>query len=48
MAILQTILSNWIPLTVALLAVDSAIIPIFPDAGLLKTIATWLTNAGKL
>ena len=40
--------ANWMPIVVALLAVDSALIPIFPNAGILKTIQNALTGAEKL
>lgn len=44
---LNWLASNWKELLLALLAVDAAIIPIFPNAGILKTIQTFLTSATK-
>ncbi len=42
------ILANWQPVVLALVAIDSAILPIFPNAGILKSIQVWLLNAEKL
>ena len=40
--------ANWMPIVVALLAVDAALIPLFPNAGILKSIQGWLQGAQKL
>lgn len=34
--------ANWQTLAIAVLAIDSALIPLFPNAGLLKKIASFL------
>lgn len=36
--------ANWQTLAIALLAVDAAIIPLFPNAGILKKIQTVLSD----
>jgi hypothetical protein len=38
MKMLAYIMNNWQAITVAILAVDAVLIPIFPNAGVLKTI----------
>jgi hypothetical protein len=38
MNMLAWLMANWVQVLVALLAVDSALIPIFPNAGLLVSI----------
>jgi hypothetical protein len=38
------LIANWMPLVVALLAIDSALIPIFPKAGILVTIKNLLSG----
>lgn len=35
--------ANWQSLVVAILAVDAALIPIFPNVGILGKIKEWLT-----
>lgn len=37
--------ANWQTLLLSLLAIDAALIPLFPNAGILKTIQTYLTDA---
>ena len=39
--------ANWKELVLALLAIDSALIPIFPSAGILGKLKTWLTDASQ-
>lgn len=41
------LIANWKDLVLALLAVDTALIPLFPKAGILGTIKTWLTDASQ-
>lgn len=41
------LVANWKNIVLALLAIDAAIIPIFPNAGILKTVSGWLTTASK-
>ena len=45
---IAVIQANWLNIVVGLLAVDAALIPIFPNAGILKTIQTYLTDAKSL
>lgn len=45
---LTWVTTNWQAIVVALLAVDAALIPIFPNAGILKTLSGYLTSAKQL
>lgn len=36
--------ANWQPLLLCILAIDSALIPLFPNAGILGTIKTFLAG----
>jgi hypothetical protein len=38
------LVSNWQALVVAILAIDSALIPIFPSAGILGSIKSFLSG----
>jgi hypothetical protein len=40
---MQWLAANYLQLIVAILAIDSALIPIFPKLGLLGTIKNWLS-----
>ena len=40
------LLANWQPLVLAILAIDAALIPLFPNAGLLKSIQSALSALG--
>ena len=41
---ISTLIANWQPLIVALLAVDAILIPIFPNATILEKIAAALKS----
>ncbi len=43
-AVMTWILTNWQPTVVALLAIDAALIPLFPNATIFEKIKGWLTN----
>jgi hypothetical protein len=47
-SVLAWLSANWQPIVVALLAIDAAIIPLFPNAGILKTIQNALTTVEKV
>ena len=36
--------ANWQALAIAVLAIDAALIPLFPNAGILKTIQSFLSS----
>lgn len=38
--------SNWQPVVLAILAIDAALIPLFPKAGFLGTIKNFLSSLG--
>ena len=44
-SVISWLSANWQPLVIALLAIDAALIPLFPNAGILKTISTYLNDA---
>lgn len=46
-AVISWIVANWMQVLVAVLAIDAALIPIFPDSGLLKSIQSFLSNIVK-
>ncbi len=41
------LMANWKDVVLALLAIDTALIPLFPKAGILGTIKGWLTDASQ-
>lgn len=41
---LAWLLANWMPVLVAILGVDAALIPLFPNAGLLVSIKNLLSG----
>jgi len=41
---LTWLLANWMQVLVALLAIDAALIPIFPNAGILVTIKNFIVG----
>jgi hypothetical protein len=41
---LAWLMANWMQVLVALLAVDAALIPLFPNAGILVTIKNFLVG----
>lgn len=43
--ILNLVIQYWQPTLVALLAIDAAIIPLFPNATILQKIGSWLNQA---
>jgi hypothetical protein len=46
--VLNLIAQYWQPVLVALLAVDAALIPLFPNATILEKIQSYLNNAKSL
>ena len=38
------LLANWQSVAIGILAIDAALIPIFPNVGILKTLKTLLTD----
>ena len=46
-AIITWISNNWQPVLLAILAVDAALIPVFPNAGILKSIQNFLGGLVK-
>lgn len=47
-SVISWLSANWQPALLALIAIDAALIPVFPNAGILKTISTYLSGAEKL
>jgi hypothetical protein len=47
-AVLQWFLANWMQVVVSLLAIDAALIPIFPNAGILVGIKNFLSGVEKV
>lgn len=47
-SVISWLLANWMQVVVSLLAIDAALIPIFPNAGILKTIQSYLSSAEKV
>jgi hypothetical protein len=45
-AAVSWVVANWQPVVVCVLAIDAALLPIFPQAGFLKTIQTFLSGLG--
>lgn len=45
-AVWDWLLANWSQLLVSVLAIDAALLPLFPDSGLLKKIKELLSAAG--
>lgn len=41
------LIANWMQVVVAVLAIDSALIPLFPAAGILVTIKNLLSGVAK-
>lgn len=42
-AVISWLVANWMQLVVAILAIDAALIPLFPNAGLLKSVQSFLS-----
>lgn len=43
-AVIQWVLANWQPVLLAVLAIDSALIPLFPNAGILGKLKDALSS----
>jgi len=43
-AIIQWIVANWQPVLLAILGIDAALIPLFPNAGILGSIKSFLSS----
>ena len=42
-AVFTWIVANWQPVVIALLAIDAALIPVFPNVTIFEKIKSWLT-----
>jgi len=45
-SVISWLVANWQPLVIAILAIDSALIPLFPNEGILVTIKNLLSGLG--
>lgn len=45
-AIINWLVANWQPLLLAILSIDAALIPLFPDAGILVSVKNFLSSFG--
>jgi len=46
-SVISWLANNWQPIVLAILAVDAALLPLFPNVGILKSIQTFLSALVK-